>query len=108
MSILLWITIEMEYKIKCLKFILLFTNGRQKQTAKGLLEKTCSSACLFTPVLSSVMSCLLGITYLVVFNMLYIYFSCFYTASLRMTHQPNKVAGLSSEIKSRVVFWPHP
>ena len=30
MSILLWITIEMEYKIKCLKFILFFTNGRQK------------------------------------------------------------------------------
>ena len=36
MSILLWITIEMEYKIKCLKFILFFTNGRQKLTAKGL------------------------------------------------------------------------
>ena len=36
MSILLWITIEMEYKIKCLKFILLFTNGRQELTAKGL------------------------------------------------------------------------
>ena len=30
MSILLWITIEMEYKIKCLKIVLLFTNGRQK------------------------------------------------------------------------------
>ena len=26
----------MEYKIKCLKFILFFTNGRQKLTAKGL------------------------------------------------------------------------
>ena len=37
MSILLWITIEMEYKIKCLKFILFFTNGRQKLTAKGLI-----------------------------------------------------------------------
>ena len=36
MPILLWITIEMEYKIKCLKFILFFTNGRQKLTAKGL------------------------------------------------------------------------
>ena len=36
MFILLWITIEMEYKIKCLKFILFFTNGRQKLTAKGL------------------------------------------------------------------------
>ena len=36
MSILLWITIEMEYKIKCLKFILFFTNGRQKLIAKGL------------------------------------------------------------------------
>ena len=36
MSILLWITIEMEYKIKRLKFILFFTNGRQKLTAKGL------------------------------------------------------------------------
>ena len=36
MSILLWITIEMEYKINCLKFILFFTNGRQKLTAKGL------------------------------------------------------------------------
>ena len=33
---MLWITIEMEYKIKCLKFILFFTNGRQKLTAKGL------------------------------------------------------------------------
>ena len=30
MSILLWITIEMEYIIKCLKFILFFTNGHQK------------------------------------------------------------------------------
>ena len=30
MSILLWNTIGMEYKIKCLKFILFFTNGRQK------------------------------------------------------------------------------
>ena len=30
MSTLLWITIEMEYKIKCFKFILFFTNGRQK------------------------------------------------------------------------------
>ena len=40
MSILLWITIEMEYKIKCLKFILFFTNGRQKVTAKGL-NKNC-------------------------------------------------------------------
>ena len=30
MSILLWITIEMKYKIKCLNFFLLFTNGRQK------------------------------------------------------------------------------
>ena len=36
MSILLWITIEIEYKIKCLTFILFFTNGRQKLTAKGL------------------------------------------------------------------------
>ena len=36
MSILLWITIEMEYKIKYLKFILFFTNGRQKLTAEGL------------------------------------------------------------------------
>ena len=36
MSILLWITIAMEYKIKCLKFILFFTNGRQKLTVKGL------------------------------------------------------------------------
>ena len=36
MSILVWITIEMEYKIKCLKFILFFTNDRQKLTAKGL------------------------------------------------------------------------
>ena len=36
MSILLWITIEMEYKIKCLKFILFFTNGCQKLTVKGL------------------------------------------------------------------------
>ena len=36
MSILLWITIEMEYKIKCLKFILFFTNSRQKITTKGL------------------------------------------------------------------------
>ena len=35
MSIVLWITIEMEYKIKCLKF-LFFTNGRQKLTTKGL------------------------------------------------------------------------
>ena len=38
MSILLWITIEMEYKIKYLKFILFFTNGRQKLTAKGLIS----------------------------------------------------------------------
>ena len=38
MSILLWITIEMEYKIKCLNFILFFTNGRQKLTAKGLSQ----------------------------------------------------------------------
>ena len=30
MSILLWITIEMEYKIKCLKIFLSFTNGRQE------------------------------------------------------------------------------
>ena len=35
MSILLWITIEMEYKMKCLNFILFFTNGRQKLTGKG-------------------------------------------------------------------------
>ena len=38
MSILLWITIEMEYGMKCLKFILFFTNGRQKLTAKGLIS----------------------------------------------------------------------
>ena len=36
MSILLSITTEMEYNIKCLKFILFFTNSRQKLTAKGL------------------------------------------------------------------------
>ena len=30
MSILLWIIIEMEYKIKSLKIFLLFTNSRQK------------------------------------------------------------------------------
>ena len=30
------ITIEMEYKIKCLKFILFFSNGCQKLTSKGL------------------------------------------------------------------------
>ena len=30
MSILLWITIELEYKMKYLKKCLLFTNGRQK------------------------------------------------------------------------------
>ena len=30
MHILLWITIEMEYKIKCLNLFLFFTNGRQK------------------------------------------------------------------------------
>ena len=29
MSILLWITIEMKYRIKCLNFLLLFTNSRQ-------------------------------------------------------------------------------
>ena len=29
MSVLLWITIKMEYKIKCLNFFL-FTNGCQK------------------------------------------------------------------------------
>ena len=38
MSILLWITIERKYKIKCLKFILFFTNGRQKLTTKGLRD----------------------------------------------------------------------
>ena len=38
MSILLWITIEMEYIIKCLKFILFFTNGHQKLTTKGLIS----------------------------------------------------------------------
>ena len=38
MSILLWITIEMEYKMKCLNFNLFFTNGRQKLTAKGLSQ----------------------------------------------------------------------
>ena len=39
MSLLLWITIEMEYKIKCLNFFVL-TNCRQKleinSTVKGL------------------------------------------------------------------------
>ena len=37
MSILLWITVEIEYKRKCLKFILFFTNGRQKLTTKVLM-----------------------------------------------------------------------
>ena len=37
MPILLWITIEMGYKIKCLKKFLWFTNSRQKKsTLKGL------------------------------------------------------------------------
>ena len=45
MSILLWITIEMEYKIKCLKFILFFTNGRQKLTVKGLRGVVVASSC---------------------------------------------------------------
>ena len=41
MSILLWITVEMEYKIKCINFFLLFTNGRQKfdpQRVKAILR----------------------------------------------------------------------
>ena len=39
MSTLLWITIEMEYKIKCLKFILFFTNGRQKFDPERVKER---------------------------------------------------------------------
>ena len=38
MSILLWITIELEYKIKCLKFILFFTNGLQKLDPERVKE----------------------------------------------------------------------
>ena len=40
MSILLWITIEMEYIITCLKFILFFTNGRQKFDPERVNEVT--------------------------------------------------------------------
>ena len=50
MSILLWITIEMEYKIKCLKTFLLFTSGHQNSTLKGLSKKVSSFFVVFVVV----------------------------------------------------------